>query len=124
MHSAMHAFNMQLATGVTAPSTEFTLIRLLVIPSLRQEIFGAFIKLLIYLFINFVSQSDFFFMAEKLSVISLSYQMVEGLINNFKSNNWRAGQIHSRTHTHAHIISCLYAKVLHNHKCISPTATY
>lgn len=61
MHSAMHAFNMQLATGVTAPSTEFTLIRLLVIPSLRQEIFGAFIKLLIYLFINFVSQVRFFF---------------------------------------------------------------
>lgn len=61
MHSAMHAFNMQLATAVTAPSTEFTLIRLLVIPSLRQELFGAFIKLLIYLFINFASQSDFFF---------------------------------------------------------------
>lgn len=39
-------------------------------------------------------------MAEKLSVISLSYQMVEGLINNFKSNNWRAGQIpHTRMHT-------------------------
>lgn len=45
-------------------------------------------------------------MAEKLSVISLSYQMVEGLINNFKSNNWRAGQ--TRTHTHTHNISCLY----------------
>lgn len=26
--------------------------------------------------------------------------MVEGLINNFKSNNWRAGQIHKHTHTH------------------------
>lgn len=57
-------------------------------------------------------------MAEKLSVISLSYQMVEGLINNFKSNNWRAGQIHRHTHTptlthtHMHIISCL---------CKSPT---
>lgn len=48
-------------------------------------------------------------MAEKLSVISLSYQMVEGLINNFKSNNWRAGQMHRHTHIHtqAHIISCL-----------------
>lgn len=50
-------------------------------------------------------------MAEKLSVISLSYQMVEGLINNFKSNNWRAGQIHRHTHSHRHTctrnISCL-----------------
>lgn len=104
-HTLLHT------TGVTAQSTEFTLIRLLVFPSLRQEIFEAFIKLLIYLFIHLVSQSvsHVFFMAEKLSVISLSYQMVEGLINNFKSNNWRAGQIHRHTHSHRHThnISCL-----------------
>ncbi len=69
-------------------------------------------------------------MAEKLSVISLSYQMVEGLINNFKSNNWRAGQTHRHkhtvtpTHTHAHTILAAYAKVLLKHKCISPTLAY
>lgn len=74
-----------------------------------DEIFEAFIKLLIYLFIHLVSQSVmFFFMAEKLSVISLSYQMVEGLINNFKSNNWRAGQIHR--HKHMHTLLAAYAK--------------
>ena len=112
-------------TGVTARSGKFTLIRLLVFPSLRQEICEAFITLLIYLFINLVSQSvsHVFFMAEKLSVISLSYQMVEGLINNFKSNNWRAGQIHTNTlvmalYIHTHNIRLLH-KVLH--ECISST---
>lgn len=45
-------------------------------------------------------------MAEELSVISSNYQMVEGLINNFKSNNWRAGQnTHAHTHTQNDTIS-------------------
>lgn len=61
-------------------------------------------------------------MPEKLSVISLSYQMVEGLINNFKSNNWRAGQrTHTQicTHIHTHRIVILAAKVLHKHIILS-----
>lgn len=62
-------------------------------------------------------------MAEKLSVISLSYQMVEGLINNFKSNNWRGGQIHTHimalTQTNTHTILAACARV--RHECVSCT---
>lgn len=46
-------------------------------------------------------------MAEKLSVISLSYQMVEGLINNFKSNKLESWP---NTQTHMHTLLAAYAK--------------
>lgn len=60
-HTHTRTYTQTHTTGVTAQSAEFTLIRLLVFPSLRQEIFEAFIKLLIYLFIHLVSQSVMFF---------------------------------------------------------------
>lgn len=121
-HNA-HATAQQSKAGVTAHSSKFTLIGLLIFLSLRQDIWSIYyiINLFIYSFSQSVSQSCLC-MAEKLSVISLSYQMVEGLINNFKSNNWRAGQIHRHTVLMTHNTSCLCKSPAHAQMHIIHTA--